>query len=248
MAKAPNYIKQEYNRIRKNLMAQVRKLEKQGFFDAREKIPSIPKKITQGSINRLNKLVSNKYRGLKEGLENILGESVRDVEYKHRQEGARKRKEKAEHRREKAYDRWKYAYYEWDEGDTMPASVYADTVINNYLDELGGNDTFSSFVRDFLEGMRGIYDDSDVADMINRFADKGVLPSRWQLYTVEGAYNFSLSIFSEMRHSGSNNKKIEAVQALAQSTLQNYTGMFDTMRSDHKNAIRSARLAEKNNG
>lgn len=248
MAKAPNYIKQEYNRIRKNLLSQIRKLEKEGFSDAREKLPSIPKKVTQGSINRLRKLSSNKYRGLKSGLRNSMGQTPRDVEYQRRQQGIKKRKEKY---RPKIVDTLPIEW-DYDSGDTMSDSEYADLVIENYLKELDVNDTFASYLSDFIEGLRGLYNDSAVANMIQRFADTGTLPSRWQMYTAEGAYNFTSSIFAhmypDMDTMMADSASIEATDALAKSTYHNYTGMFDTMRSDYNNARRSARLAENKNG
>lgn len=49
----------EYRRIRRNFLARVRAWSKRGFIFSDDVIPSIPKKITQGSINRLNKINKN---------------------------------------------------------------------------------------------------------------------------------------------------------------------------------------------
>lgn len=49
----------EYRRIRRNFLARVRRWSKLGFIFSDDVIPSIPKKITQGSINRLNKINKN---------------------------------------------------------------------------------------------------------------------------------------------------------------------------------------------
>ena len=49
----------EYRRIRRNLLARVRAWSKRGLIFSDDVIPSIPKKITQGSINRLNKINKN---------------------------------------------------------------------------------------------------------------------------------------------------------------------------------------------
>lgn len=48
-------INQEYRRIRKNLLARVRRLEKKGYI-LTGYVPAIPKRITKGSISRLQKL------------------------------------------------------------------------------------------------------------------------------------------------------------------------------------------------
>lgn len=49
----------EYRRIRRNFLARVRAWSKRGFIFSDDVIPSIPKRITQGSINRLNKINKN---------------------------------------------------------------------------------------------------------------------------------------------------------------------------------------------
>lgn len=49
----------EYRRIRRNFLARVRGWSKRGFIFSDDVIPSIPKRITQGSINRLNKINKN---------------------------------------------------------------------------------------------------------------------------------------------------------------------------------------------
>ena len=55
MAKAKTPIEQEYYRIRSNLLAQRRGLEKEGLSFDENPIPTIPKKITEGSIRNLIK-------------------------------------------------------------------------------------------------------------------------------------------------------------------------------------------------
>lgn len=50
-------IKNEYRRVRRNLLARIKRLEKKGY-DVEVKVPKIPKKITEASIRRLNKMDS----------------------------------------------------------------------------------------------------------------------------------------------------------------------------------------------
>lgn len=240
-----NPFKKEYDRVRANLLAKVRRLEKQGFYNVRTKVPNIPKKIDQGSINKLTRLSSDHYSKLKEGLVSATGLTTKDVEHINRKRGAEKRSFTQQQKRKTIID--------WiDNEDTLSETEYADLVIGNYLKELDVNDTFASYLSDFIEGLRDIYNDSAVANMIQRFADTGTLPSRWQMYTAEGAYNFTSSIFAHMYPDLgtqlADSASIEATDALAKSTYHNYTGMFDTMRSDYNNARRSARLAENKNG
>lgn len=63
---------QEYKRLRKNLLQSIRGYSKQGIYVAFFKVPAVPKKITEGSLRRLQKTVDEwKYitgRGTAEGL------------------------------------------------------------------------------------------------------------------------------------------------------------------------------------
>lgn len=233
MAKAPNAIKQLYRQVRSRLLSQARRLEKMGFSGAREKIPSIPKKITEGSIRRLEKLSKDKHRGLKEGLTNQKGESVREVEYERRKESARKAKESRER------------YIDEDTGEIMTKSRYAENVIENYYDELSDyNDAFSNYMREYIDELRSRYSDWDVATMINRMADDGVLPSRWQMYTKEGAFSFTHEVFSYMPQFRSS-EDVMAMDAYSKSLMMSSAQTFNDLRSDYENERRRARQARR---
>lgn len=52
----------QYNRARKNAIARARNFQKKYGVDVTESIPPIPKRITQGSINRVNKLTSSYFK------------------------------------------------------------------------------------------------------------------------------------------------------------------------------------------
>ena len=243
MAKAPNQIKELYNKVRRRLLNQARKLEKQGFKGVREKIPSIPKKITEGSIRRLEKLAERKYSKLKEGLTSE-GKTVREIEYERRQAGIKKRRE---------------AYYNNREGvttidDTLSSEDYARNIIDEYIegDLASYNDDFASYIADFIEKLSDIYSVEEVANMLNTLADKGILPSRWQLYTAEGAYNYTSQMFSYMQSmSGSSDidfwssSKAKAVQAYNRSLAQNYSQEFEVTRDDYHRARSASRRAAR---
>lgn len=233
MAKAPNAIKQLYRQVRSRLMSQARRLEKMGFSGAREKIPSIPKKITEGSIRRLEKLAKDKYRGLKEGLTTEKGETVREVEYERRKESARKAKESRQR------------YVDEDTGEIMTKSQYAENVIENYYDELGDyNDAFSNYMRNYIDELIQRYGRWDVAVMINRMAEENVLPSRWQMYTKEGAFTYTHEMFSYMPEIRSG-EDMMAMDAYSKSLMADTADAFNTMRTDYNNERRRAREAQR---
>lgn len=233
MAKAPNTIKEMYSKLRNRLLSQARRLEKMGFSGAREKIPSIPKKITEGSIRRLEKLSKDKYSGLKEGLTTEKGETVREVEYERRKESTRKAKESRQR------------YVDEDTGEIMTKSQYAENVIGNYYDELGDyNDAFSNYMRNYIDELIERYGRWDVAMMINRMAEANVLPSRWQMYTKEGAFSYTHEMFSYMPEIRSG-EDMMAMDAYSKSLMLDSTDAFDTMRTEYNNERRRAREAQR---
>lgn len=78
-AKVPQkVITSEYNRIRRNLVRSVKGYEKKGFDVSFFDIPEKPKKITQSSINKLNKAVNEwKYYTGQKGVDvSMLGPNV----------------------------------------------------------------------------------------------------------------------------------------------------------------------------
>lgn len=55
--------KQEYNKIRRNLKQQIKRMQKRGyFFPAGDPLPEVPKKISRASVRRLEKIKSELYK------------------------------------------------------------------------------------------------------------------------------------------------------------------------------------------
>lgn len=48
--------RKEYNRIRKNLLARIRRMKKAGYEFPENIVPNIPKRVTEGSIRRLKRI------------------------------------------------------------------------------------------------------------------------------------------------------------------------------------------------
>lgn len=233
MAKVSNEIKDLYRKVRSKLLSQVRRLEKMGFTGAREKVPKIPKTIKPESISNLERLTKNKYAKLKEGLSTEEGKSVRDVEYERRKKGIEKAKKSRE------------SYYDEDTGEVMTKSQYARNVVDNYRSELGAyNDAFSSYMDNYIEELVRRYGYWDVSRMINEMADAGVLPSRWQQYTSEGALHFTNQVFSFLPELHSVDE-ILAMSAYANSLMELSAQSFDDLRSDYNNERRMARQAQR---
>lgn len=60
MKKIKNAIQQAYQRERNRILSHIRKLKKQGYDISEINVPKIPKKKTEGSIRRLEKLTTRK--------------------------------------------------------------------------------------------------------------------------------------------------------------------------------------------
>lgn len=110
-------IEQEYRRIRRNFLARVRSWSRKGFIFVDEVVPQIPKRITQGSINRLNKINRNLSEYQQAYVDFNTGELFSP------REGRRRYREDVKRYRETG---------NIDEYSSVPNSV--DTIIENFYD------------------------------------------------------------------------------------------------------------------
>lgn len=110
-------IEQEYRRIRRNFLARVRSWSRKGFIFVDEVVPQIPKRITQGSINRLNKINRNLSEYQQAYVDFNTGELFSS------REGRRRYREDIKRYRETG---------NIDEYSSAPNSV--DTIIENFYD------------------------------------------------------------------------------------------------------------------
>lgn len=111
----------EYRKARRNLQARVRRLEKKGIMV--ESIPAIPKRITRGSISRLNKLTRKKLKETKVTIKfNVeTGEILEEIT-------RTKRKKKTEKRPELTVETETTEYISYDR--------MTDIIITNVMSEL----------------------------------------------------------------------------------------------------------------
>ena len=61
MSMTKDELRQEYMRLRHNLQQNVRRMEKRGYSFDEDYVPSIPKRITEGSLRRLKSLNEKRY-------------------------------------------------------------------------------------------------------------------------------------------------------------------------------------------
>lgn len=171
MAKAKTPIEQEYYRIRSNLLAQRRGLEKEGLTFDENPIPTKPKKITEGSIRNLKKakesLLDKAYIKTASG-EILTGRQYRNVKrWEAAKKGAETRKRKKK-----------------------PPVDFATVVITNYLSELNKWEHANKEqvrqnagrVTNWNMTLLEKNDKATVARMIEQGAQDGIILDFWTLY------------------------------------------------------------------
>lgn len=127
--KQPTQLQIEYRKARRNLQARVRRLEKKGIMV--KPIPAIPKRITRGSINRLNKLTRKKLKETKVTIKfNVeTGEILEEIT-------RTKRKKKAEKHPELTAETETPEYISYDR--------MTDIIITNVMSELSSVKSYIS--------------------------------------------------------------------------------------------------------
>ena len=218
-----------YFNLRKNMQSFLSGERRKGSNVPENLMPKIPKRIDEGSIKNLERKALNKYEKLKEKITGAHGESYREVAYERRKQGAEAR--------QKVTD--------YETGEIMTKKQYAENVIGNYYDELSDfNDAFANYMKSYIDELKRRYSPWDVAMMINQMAEDGVLPSRWQMYTKEGAWSFTHEIFSYMPKIRSG-EDVLAMDAYSRSLMENSTEAFNSLREDYESERRRARQARR---
>lgn len=132
-------LKEEYNRVRKNLLQNIRRMKERGFELPSKYVPQIPKKITEKSIARLKKLNENRYKRATDRTgKKGTGEALRHKRYSERS------KRSAETRKKKANDK---------------SSIYLDNLKAYILEQLGKNPRATEHLIKLLDTME---DDEDL--------------------------------------------------------------------------------------
>lgn len=177
-------VQQQYKKERKRIQSAMRRLEKQGYVLPDDLLPSIPKKVTQASINRLKKIT----------IEVIYKKSVRlDVETGEITPGIVAR-DKARSQRAKEAARRKSFKQEYVSPDvytepptytTFPSG--ADIIINNFRSDVIGRfpESAGPILNRWLDGLLAQQEKEDVANMLETAAANGVAIDYKVAYNTE---------------------------------------------------------------
>lgn len=167
-------IQQQYRKERRRIQGAMKRLEKQGYVIPEDLLPSIPKKITQASINRLKKITSesiykkSKYLDFETG-EITPGIVARDKARSQRaKEAARSRAFKQEYTSPDVYiDPPQYTKF--------PSG--ADIIINNFRIDVIGRFPKSAgpILTRWLDILLSQTSKEDVANMLQTAASNGII-------------------------------------------------------------------------
>lgn len=193
--KQPTQLQIEYRKARRNLQARVRRLEKKGIMV--EPIPAIPKRITRGSINRLNKLTRKKLKETKVTIKFDVetGEILEEIT-------RTKRKKKAEKHSELTAETETPEYISYDR--------ITDIIITNVMSELSSVKSYISRpearnnvdkIEHTINSLISQYGKREVATALNKAnaEDKITLPL---MYDDEATARFLIDIMSFLSEIG----------------------------------------------
>lgn len=177
-------IQQQYRKERRRIQNAMNRLEKQGYVLPEDLLPSIPKKITQASINRLKKITSESIYKKSKKLDFETGEITpgivaRDKERSQRaKEAARRRAFKQEYASPQVYT-------EPPKYTTFPSG--ADIIINNFRSDVIGRfpESAGPILNRWLDGLLSQQDKEDVANMLETAAANGVVIDYKVAYNTE---------------------------------------------------------------
>lgn len=160
------------------------RLEKQGYVLPEDLLPSIPKKVTQASINRLKKITSESIYKKSKKLDFETGEITPGIVARDKARSQRA-KEAARRRSFKQEYVSPQVYTEPPQYTTFPSG--ADIIINNFRSDVIGRfpESAGPILNRWLDGLLAQQDKEDVANMLETAAANGVVIDYKVAYNTE---------------------------------------------------------------
>lgn len=177
-------IQQQYRKERRRVQNAMNRLEKQGYVLPEYLLPSIPKKVTQASINRLKKITSESIYKKSKKLDFETGEITPGIVARDKARSQRA-KEAARRRSFKQEYVSPQAYTEPPQYTTFPSG--ADIIINNFRSDVIGRfpESAGPILNRWLDGLLAQQDKEDVANMLETAAANGVVIDYKVAYNTE---------------------------------------------------------------
>lgn len=177
-------IQQQYRKERRRIQNTMNRLEKQGYVLPEDLLPSMPKKVTQASINRLKKITSESIYKKSKKLDFETGEITPGIVARDKARSQRA-KEAARRRAFKQEYVSPQVYTEPPQYTTFPSG--ADIIINNFRSDVIGRfpESAGPILNRWLDGLLAQQDKEDVANMLETAAANGVVIDYKVAYNTE---------------------------------------------------------------
>lgn len=177
-------IQQQYRKERRRIQNAMNRLEKQGYGLPEDLLPSMPKKVTQASINRLKKITSESIYKKSKKLDFETGEITPGIVARDKARSQRA-KEAARRRSFKQEYASPQFYTEPPQYTTFPSG--ADIIINNFRSDVIGRfpESAGPILNRWLDGLLAQQDKEDVANMLETAAANGVVIDYKVAYNTE---------------------------------------------------------------
>lgn len=177
-------IQQQYRKERRRIQNAMNRLEKQGYVLPEDLLPSMPKKVTQASINRLKKITSESIYKKSKKLDFETGEITPGIVARDKARSQRA-KEAARRRSFKQEYVSPQVYTEPPQYTTFPSG--ADIIINNFRSDVIGRfpESAGPTLNRWLDGLLAQQDKEDVANMLETAAANGVVIDYKVAYNTE---------------------------------------------------------------
>ena len=177
-------VQQQYKKERNRIQSAMRRLEKQGYVLPDGLLPSVPKKVTQASINRLKKITTEAIYKKSVRLDVETGEITPGIVARDKARSQRA-KEAARRRAFKQEYASPQVYTEPPKYTTFPSG--ADIIINNFRSDVIGRfpESAGPILNRWLDGLLAQQDKEDVANMLETAAANGVVIDYKVAYNTE---------------------------------------------------------------
>lgn len=177
-------IQQQYRKERRRIQNAMNRLDKQGYVLPEDLLPSIPKKVTQASINRLKKITSESIYKKSKKLDFETGETIPGIVARDKARSQRA-KEAARRRSFKQEYVSPQFYTEPPQYTTFPSGV--DIIISNFRSDVIGRfpESAGPILNRWLDGLLAQQDKEDVANMLETAAANGVVIDYKVAYNTE---------------------------------------------------------------
>lgn len=177
-------IQQQYRKERRRIQNAMNRLEKQGYVLPEDLLPSMPKKVTQASINRLKKITSESIYKKSKKLDFETGEITPGIVARDKARSQRA-KEAARRRAFKQEYVSPQVYTEPPQYTTFPSG--ADIIINNFRSDVIGRfpESAGPILNRWLDGLLAQQDKEYVANMLETAAANGVVIDYKVAYNTE---------------------------------------------------------------